>query len=130
MLLLFHGQVDEFKDLFVLDLFLGFEEGFIERKSSQGCGFTFGDHDCDFELSDDDTWLFDEDWIWDEKFVIETLFETESGHIGIFEAVHAETERRISSQHIVEELPALFDFQVVGSIEGSLVDICSDFSLS
>lgn len=62
--------------------------------------------------------------------MVKTFLESESGGIRIFEAVHAETERRISSENFVEELSALFDFQIVSSIERSFVNVGSEFGLS
>lgn len=62
--------------------------------------------------------------------MVKTFLESESGRIGIFETVHAETEGRISSENFVEELSALFDFEIVSSVERSLVNVSSEFRLS
>ena len=130
LLLLVHGQVDQFQYFLVLDLVLGFEQGLVEWESSQGRGLALGDHDGDFELRHECPCFLDQHWIWHQEFVVETLLQSESGHVGILEAVHAETEGGISAQDVVEELPALLDFEIVCSVEGSLVDVGPDFGLS
>ena len=62
--------------------------------------------------------------------MVKTFFESESSSVGIFEAVHAETEGRISAENFVEELSALFDLEVVSSVERSFVNVGSEFGLS
>jgi hypothetical protein len=61
--------------------------------------------------------------------VVETLLEAQAGSVGVLEAVHAEAERWVATQHLVEELTALFDLQVVGLVEGSLVYVGSNIGL-
>ena len=117
LLLLVHGQGDELEQFLILDRVLSLEERLVEGETSQGGGFTLGDHHCDLELSDECAWFLDEDWIGYQEFVVKTFLETESGDVGILEAVQTETEGRISAEHVVEELSALFDFQIVGSVE-------------
>lgn len=130
LFLLVHWQVDKFQNLFILDWVLGLEERLVKWEASQGGCFALGHHDGEFELSNECAWLFHDDWIRNQKLVFETFLESESSYVWIFEAVHAETEGRISAEHVVEELPALLDFQIVWSVEGSLVHIGSDFSLN
>ena len=108
----------------------GLEQGLINWESSQSCSFSLGDHHCEFELSDENSWLLNNDWVWDQELVVEAFLETESCNIGIFEAVQAETVRRISAEDFVEELSALLDFEIVSSVEGSFVDVGPDFSLN
>lgn len=62
--------------------------------------------------------------------MVKTFLESESGRIGIFETVHAETEGRISSENFVEELSALFDFEIVSSVKRSFVNVSSEFGLN
>ena len=109
---------------------LGLEEWLVKRETSQGGCFALGHHDGEFELSNECAWLFHDDWIRNQKLVLETFLESESSYVWIFKAVHAEAEGRISAKHVVEELSALLDFQIVGSVKGSLVHIGSDFSLN
>ena len=92
---------------------LGLEERLVKWEASQGGCFALGHHDGEFELSNECAWLFHDDWIRNQKLVFETFLESESSYVWIFEAVHAETEGRISAEHVVEELPALLDFQIV-----------------
>lgn len=61
--------------------------------------------------------------------MVKTFLESKSGSVGIFEAVHAETEGRISAENFVEELSALFDLEVVSSVERSFVNVGSEFGL-
>ena len=95
----------------------GLDQGLINWESSQGCSFSLGDHHCKFELSDENSWFLDNDWVWDQEFVVKAFLETKSCNIGVFKAVQAETVRRISAEHFVEELSALLDFEVVSSVE-------------
>lgn len=62
--------------------------------------------------------------------MVQTFLEPEPGSVRVFEAVHAETEGGVSAQDLVEELPALLDLEVVGSVERSLVDVGSEFRLN
>jgi hypothetical protein len=92
LILLFHGQINQFKEFFVFDFVFGFEKSFIKGKPSQSSCFAFGDHHRDFELSNNCAWLLNDDWVRNEELVIETFFETEASDIGIFETVQAETK--------------------------------------
>lgn len=130
LFLLVHGKGDELGEFWVLDFVLGFEEGFVDGETSEGCGLAFCHHHCDLELGDVVSRLLGDDWVRDQELVVEALLETESGNIGILEAVQTEAEGGISAEDIVEELSTLLDFEVVGSVEGSLVDIGPDFSLN
>lgn len=61
--------------------------------------------------------------------MLEALLDTNTGSDGVFEGVKTEAEGRIAVQHIVEELPALLDLEVIGTIHSSLVDSTSDICL-
>lgn len=54
--------------------------------------------------------------------MLKTLLDADSGCDGIFEGVESEAEGGVPFEHVVEELSALFDFEVVCPVEGSLVD--------
>jgi hypothetical protein len=106
----------------VFDGVLCFELGFINGESSESSCLSFSDHDCVFELGNEVSGFLSEDGERDEQLVLETLLDADSGCDGIFEGVESEAEGGVSFEYVVEELPALFDFEVVCPIEGSLVD--------
>lgn len=54
--------------------------------------------------------------------MLKTFFDSDSSSNGIFEWVETEAERRIIVKNFIEELSALFDFKIVGSIHSSFVD--------
>lgn len=66
---------------------LGFEQSLVDWESSQSCGFSLGDHHCELELGNENSWLLHNDWIRDQKFMVETFFKAESSHVDIVEAV-------------------------------------------
>lgn len=113
----------------VLDCVFGLEESFINGKASKSSSLALSDHDSEFELGNEVSRLFNEDGEGDEKFVFQALLNTDSGGNGVFEGVKAEAERRISVKNFVEELSALLNLKVVGSVECSLVDSASQITL-
>ena len=54
--------------------------------------------------------------------MLQTFFNSDSGSNRIFERVESETEGRIVVQDFVEELSALFNFEVISSVKGSFID--------
>ena len=62
---------------------------------------------------------------WDKQLVLKALLDADSGCDGIFEGVESEAEWGVSVEYVIEELSALFDFETVRPIEGSLVDCAS-----
>ena len=73
--------------------------------------------------------FFNEDGEGDEQFVLEAFLDADSGGDGVFEGVEAEAERGISVEDFVEELSALLDLEVVGSVQSTLVDSASEVAL-
>jgi len=54
--------------------------------------------------------------------MLQALFDADSGSDGVLEGVESEAEGGVVVQNLIEELPALLDLQVVGSVECPLVD--------
>lgn len=63
LLLLVHRLSDELEEFLVLDFVFGLEKSLVNWKSSQSGGLSFGDHDGDFELSDDCSGFLNQNWV-------------------------------------------------------------------
>ncbi len=61
--------------------------------------------------------------------MFETLFYSNSSVHVVFEGSQAETHRRVVVEHLVEELSALLDLEVVSPVHRSLVDCAADVAL-
>lgn len=61
--------------------------------------------------------------------MVQALLDSEFGDVLVFEAVEGEAEGGVSGEDVVEELATLLDLEVVGSVEGSLVDGAPLFGL-
>jgi len=60
--------------------------------------------------------------------VLHRLLYADFGSDGVLEGVRTETEGGVSGQYIVEELSALFQFQVVTLIQSSLIYGAASFT--
>lgn len=110
------------QDGLVFELVLGLELSLVKGKSGEGRGFALGDHHCEFELGHKGSGLLGQHGVGHEKFVLQAFLDADSGGDGVFEGVESEAEGGVVVEHFVEELSALFDFQVVGPVHGSFVD--------
>lgn len=101
----------------------------LNRKTSDGCGLTLGNDHSVFELSHESLRLLGQNGIRNQELVLETFLDSDTGRNRILERVDAEAERRIVVQDFVEELPALLDLEVVGTVHRSFEDSAAEISL-
>jgi hypothetical protein len=80
-------------------------------------------------LGHEASWFFDQDGERSEQLVLQAFLDADSGGNCVFKGIEAKAEGGISIEHLVEELSALLDLQIIRSVKSTLVDCASEVTL-
>ena len=100
----------------------------LHRKTSNRCGLALGNDHRVFELGNKRLRLLCQDRVRNQQLVLKAFFDSDTGSDRVLERVETEAKRRIVIQDLVEELSALLDLEIVGSVHCSFVDSATKIS--